>query len=725
MRFIFCLHYHQPPGNFPEVYERAYQQAYRPVLETIAAHPTIKVVLHHSGCLLEDDLLARGEYIDRLRELVDRGQVELLSSPIYEPVLSVIPERDRLGQLRSHQDLLERTFGVVPRGMWLPERVWEPSLPRVIGLAGLEYLPLDDTPFLLTGLPEKRLYESYVTEEEGLPVRVFPVPRSLRHLIPSARPEEVLAQLLRRQQGGARLSVFADAGEKFGLWPGTSEAVVRSGWLSKLFSLLEGEQHRIQTSTFEEYVDTFEAAGLLYLPSASYGEMLEWSIAPAVQRLHHKVRTRLEQEGEGLDRMLGMGHWRNFFVRYPESNWMHKRGLELGRRMRGLEDRGADPEAVGEARRHLWRSQSHAAYWHGASGGLYAPHLRDAVHRHQITAGRILDRLEHGDAPFHTLTRRDLDLDGAEEVVLANRHLALTLAPADGGTLVALDDKRSATNLLDTVARREESYHDTIRDHRQHDRGRSGKRRRMGGEVSDYLNYDPFPLYSLRAHFLPEVIDLAGLQDLRTLSAPPSRARFDWQPEEEVRLAMRTTLRPPGRVIEYERRVALFADEPVFGVSDRLHFGDRLPDDAAFLALEWTLGLGAPGRQGRHVVVNDRDPRAPGADDDVEAVRRVEVVDRVRGVGLILELTPEARLLRFPVNTMGLSFDGPERVFQGTRLFFLWPLDAALGSLETHIRATVTAPELATTGELEASDPQEDDGLPTGDDETGGADDRG
>lgn len=711
MRFIFCLHHHQPPGNFPEAYEEAYTRAYLPVLQTIAAHPSIKVVLHHSGCLLEDDLLARTEYVELLRELVGRRQVELLSSPIYEAVLPVIPERDRVGQLRAHQDLIERSFGVVPRGLWLPERVWEPSLPRVIGQAGLEYLPLDDTPFLLTGIPEKRLYESYVTEEEGLPVRVFPVPRSLRHLIPSARPEEVIAQLLRRQQGGARLSVFADAIEKFGCWPGTYEGVIRSGWLSKLFALLEGEEHRIQTSTFEEYVDTFEAAGTVYLPSGTYGEMLEWSIAPAAQRIHRKIRARLEQEGEGLDRMLGMGHWRNFFVRYPESNWMHKRGLALGRRLRGLEDRGADPQAVGDARRHLWRSQSHAAYWHGAYGGLYAPHLRGAVHRHQITAARILDRVEHGEGPFRTLTHADLDLDGAEEVVIANRHLALTLAPADGGTLVSLDDKRSATNLLDTVARREESYHAAIRGRRDDERGKGGKRKR-GGDVVDYLNYDPFPLHSLRTHLLPPGLDLAGLKDLRTLSAPPARSRYDWEPEEGERLSMRTAFRPAGRLIEHHRTVFLEHDAPELIIEGVLRWEGALPDDMTTLAVEWTLGLEAPGRQGRHVAIDDRPPRAPGAEDEIDAVHRVEAHDRVRGVGVRIEPGPDARLIRFPVNTVGLSFDGPERVFQGTRLFFLWDLTGTDGRLQTRLRVTVFEPP---PGEPE-TEPEPEPGLENGPD---------
>ena len=71
----------------------------------------------------------------------------------------------------------------VMRGAWLAERVWEPSLPRSLVRAGIEYVPLDDAHFLGVGVPDRRLYDSFLTEEEAMPLRVFPVPSALRRMI--------------------------------------------------------------------------------------------------------------------------------------------------------------------------------------------------------------------------------------------------------------------------------------------------------------------------------------------------------------------------------------------------------------------------------------------------------------------------------------------------------------------------------------------------------------
>ena len=72
-------------------------------------------------------------------------------------------------------------------------------------------------------------------------------------------------------------------------------------------------------------------------------------------------------------------HWRNFLVKYPESNRMHKKMLALSRSAA----RRGDPAAV---RRAIGRAQCNDAYWHGVFGGLYLPHLRDAIWRNLAAA---------------------------------------------------------------------------------------------------------------------------------------------------------------------------------------------------------------------------------------------------------------------------------------------------------------------------------------------------
>src|SRR5262245_42004155 len=111
LRFVFGLHNHQPVGNFDFVFEQAYRDAYQPFLELIAQYPEIAVSLHTSGSLLEWLVAHRPEYVDRLRAMALRGQVEILGGGFYEPILPSIPRRDRVGQICTYTHYLETLFG--------------------------------------------------------------------------------------------------------------------------------------------------------------------------------------------------------------------------------------------------------------------------------------------------------------------------------------------------------------------------------------------------------------------------------------------------------------------------------------------------------------------------------------------------------------------------------------------------------------------------------------
>src|SRR5260221_10924542 len=128
LRFVFGLHDHQPVGNFDSVFEQAYRDAYLPFLELMEQYPEIPFTLHHSGCLLEWLVAHRAEYVARLRALVERKQVEILGGGFYEPIMTMLPRRDRVGQIRTYTAYQEQLFPCKIRGMWLAERVWEPDL---------------------------------------------------------------------------------------------------------------------------------------------------------------------------------------------------------------------------------------------------------------------------------------------------------------------------------------------------------------------------------------------------------------------------------------------------------------------------------------------------------------------------------------------------------------------------------------------------------------------
>ncbi len=419
---VLCIHNHQPVGNLPEVFERRVRRAYLPFLETIERFPEIKIVLHNTGPLLEWYEEHAPDYIERVRALVARGQVEVLDRRL----LRADHKRDpRAG--RPRPDPNDDGLRVRSRSAWHPggcgwrrgsgSNAWR----RRSRESGVEYLPLDDYEFRLAGIEDDDLVGSVHRRR----TRASPsgssrsargsATRSLSRSPP--RPCRSSASLAERGEG--LVAVFGDDGEKFGVWPGTHAHVHVGGWLTRFFRLLSENRDWVTTATFAEVVDNVEPRGRAYLPTSSYPEMMEWALPTKARRSYERLIARLEQDGvlEEWGPFVSGGTWKGFLSKYEESNLMvrkmmrvsdkvaaARRASDLLRRrtpasaLERLGGRSAalDAAALDEATRDLWRGQCNCAYWHGIFGGLYLPHLRTAIYDHLIRAERLIEDVRGG-----------------------------------------------------------------------------------------------------------------------------------------------------------------------------------------------------------------------------------------------------------------------------------------------------------------------------------------
>jgi 4-alpha-glucanotransferase len=250
IRLVLALHNHQPIGNFDGVFEQAYDDSYRRFLDVFESYPTLKIALHTSGSLMEWLDARKPEYMDRLAALVAQDRLEIIGGAFYEPILTMLPSRDRIGQIESYTSWLEERLRARIRGLWIPERVWEPSLARDLADAGIEYTILDDFHFRNAGLLDEQLHGYYLTEDDGRLLKVFPGSERLRYTIPFASPQETidyLASIAETQPDAVVL--FGDDGEKFGTWPETRRHVYENGWLRQFFDALVANQDWIRVTT--------------------------------------------------------------------------------------------------------------------------------------------------------------------------------------------------------------------------------------------------------------------------------------------------------------------------------------------------------------------------------------------------------------------------------------------------------------------------------------------
>lgn len=452
IRFAFGVHLHQPVGNFDHVFEQHVREAYLPFLQRAVERHFLPMTLHLSGPLLEWLEAHDTAYLDLVGRLAAQGEVELLLSGFYEPVLAALPREDRLGQIAWMREALARRFGVEARGLWLTERVWEPDLAADLADAGVRYTLLDDRHFLVAGFRRDQLHAPYWTESGGKRVAVFPIDERLRYLIPFRPPADTAAYLRSLRAAGHELAVLADDGEKFGGWPGTRQWVYERGWLEEFFTCVESlvSAGEVRLTTFGDALRDVPSAGIVYLPTASYREMEAWALPrDAAVRLARLERELGEQRVAGPEGAhLRGSHWLSFFVKYPEANRMHKKMQALSALCRARQD----PPA---ARRAIGRAQCNDAYWHGVFGGLYLPHLRAAVWRE---LGLAEAELRRGEGLVAEVL--DLDGDGHDELWIHSGAFSALVSPRRGGAVEEFTVFATCINYADTLTRRREAYHE-------------------------------------------------------------------------------------------------------------------------------------------------------------------------------------------------------------------------------------------------------------------------
>lgn len=704
LELALVFHNHQPLGQFESVTDEAVRLAYDPFVRRLAEHPSIRVALHFSGTLLLDLRKRHRPFLDRVAALALERRIEILASGIGEPILPALPERDRAPQLARMVRLVEETFGVPPAGAWVTERVWDPSLVRCYLEAGIRYVILDGEHLRKAGVPRGASAGPWriVTDDGGLPV--LSADTSLRRGMPYSPAETVLQSINRRRMEGGGLLVAADDGEKFGEWPGTHDlcygASGSPGWLETFFRGLETLSGECRTVLPGECADR-PALGTVCVPAGSYHEMNGWAFGPARPAL----RARLDEE----DRMLLQpGLWHNFPRRYREAGLLHSKMHAVSAEVARI----PDPHFRDRCLEDLHLAQCNCGYWHGVFGGIYLPHLRQALagrlvsarktveyyfaaflaeaakERPDYAAKKHLDWLRAGffrdeyatadlaDAlytygterllagrvvpPPPALAEADFDFDGQPELSLRGEAADLYVDPAEGGAVFSFDIKSKNFDLCLAMSRYAEEYH---RDYA----GRVGDPPREAP-----LAVDPFRRASFRDRFLvsPTAADLA-------LGRFTEAGDFaDGAYETVERSPTSILLRRSGRVAGPGGTVPLVAQKRISleGATVTVEFVLRCDAPPPGLFHVPSVHLGILSCEHARRVRSGEDARGLREPSEFAGDRPVAVEDDWLGLAAELSCPGAERILHVPIFSISRNFDRFEAIYQGCELAPLLPL---------------------------------------------------
>jgi alpha-amylase len=692
---VLLIHGHQPVGNFESVFEQVYQNSYLPFVEQLERHPGVRLGLHYSGCLLEWIERNHPEFFPKLRDLVVRRQVEMVGGGYFEPILVSIPPPDQAEQLRRMNAYLERHFGEAPAGAWLTERVWEPQLPSVLASAGLTYTVLDDLHFLAAGFELDQLHGDFVAEDGGQAIRVLPSLKALRYLLPFRAPEEAIHFLRERAaQRPGGMAAMGDDCEKFGAWPGTHDLCYRDGWLERFFSALEASTDWLVVTPPGEYLARHAPLGRADLPTASYPEMMEWVLPTGTRKKFHALSEEFAGRPD-VQRFLRGGQWRGFFSKYSESNLLQKKMLRASELVRGLARRSlgqAKRAKLVRAREHVLRAQCNDAYWHGVFGGLYAPHLRTELWRELVRAETLAEEVAFPRSGALRISRSDFDADGAEELEVSSRSMAALIRPASGGTVAALDFRPSGVTLINSIQRRPEAYHDRLREASHGDHGRVASihevvRVREEG-LERFLHYDRWPRSAFRLlMFSPhknfDQYGAVNLQENAALAGGDYTVRAVGP--QHIDLSVETALEGnssegPAQRICCLKRFSFSQDGKGYAVGCAVEVSAAgIEPLRAYVGLELVLNLLAPMESDRYFEAADGRHFLRWA-AAVPATAPLRLVDEFQDVAMTIEGPGAAEFWVTPIETVSESELGFERVYQGSQILVLWPVEIATGS---------------------------------------------
>ncbi len=649
LALILGTHSHLPLGQPGEVTEAVYQQALRPFLSTLYAFPEVPAALHYSGLLLEWLEEHHPELVMLIAEMVGRCQVEIVGGGYYDPILPMIPANDRLGQLEKMTTHLRVRFGTRPRGCWLAERVWDPSLASTLRTGGMEFTFLGETQFDLAGAAGPDLLRACVAEDQGKHVAVIPVQTGLVRRAAAMRPADLVAELAGIAEAGGPSTVVALVGDGCRTGP----PFASNGWLEELLGLVRENAAWLEPLTPSAHLRASPPSSRLYLPNCSSQLVAEWSLDPERRKVWRSARDAAER---GSLPLPPGGYFRNFFVRYPESGFMYAKMMHthvLVNQLRG------DRYRKRAAQNELWKGQSHHAYWFGGSAGLHANAQRKAVYRSLIEAEKIIRATEIF-AP--SIIGVDFDADNGTEYLYQGSELNAYLH-ARGGALFELDFLPSAWNYLDTLVSREHGRCDAER----------------------------LPRHAFIDHFLDDACSLADFADGAAASAVFGRTV--WQTAELNRTLPEVLLRAAGpvrtggreamvciekrfvfrpRSIDVYYRVAAGGEAGLrtrFGVEINVSLASRSPADSRLFLIgeDASTEIGTDARE-------------------IESATGLLLRDVPNGVSITISSAASFRCWSLPVETVPEPPAAGAPEYQCQCLMPMWDLDLGPGAAwENHL----------------------------------------
>jgi len=377
-----------------EQFEELYRTKLKPFITTLNQYPKIPAALYYSGTLFSRLEQKKPEFFLLIKDLAARKQLEILGGGFYGPLMPLLPQTDKIGQIEMFTTYIRQNFGRKPLGCVLAHSGWEQSLVGVLNTCGMAYTFLSEEQFAAAfaemgaaatadtaanaAAKAELCFGPVYTEDQGKLLAVFPVFSSLTAVMGKRGVFSVLKEYPENKgnSGGQKLvTVFPEFPEE-----NTEE---------KIKTFFDDISETLLLKTREDLTLELTTPGKVYRTSAS------------LPRLYFSA------SGDS-----SCPHTRSFLSRHAPANDLYS-GIYFVHTL--INQFRGDKSRKRAAREELWKAEEAEAL----CKTLDSPAAQKYAYRALLAAERIIREKEFKPS----LLTLDLNLDGTAEYLFQDKNI--------------------------------------------------------------------------------------------------------------------------------------------------------------------------------------------------------------------------------------------------------------------------------------------------------------
>lgn len=214
MLWINFLHWYQPANSDYYKIKEAVELSYKRIIQALEDNPEVKFNINISGCLVSRLVeLKYFDLIEKINNLLDRGQIELTGSSAYHALLPLVNEQEIYEQIKENEAIIKKHFPKAKlKGFFLPEMAYSPEVAKIVKKLGYSWLILDEISYQ----GRKKLIPENVYIDKNSDLKVIFRSRKFSNCYVPDEIDKILTAEAEKKSD-SRIIISATDGELYGL----------------------------------------------------------------------------------------------------------------------------------------------------------------------------------------------------------------------------------------------------------------------------------------------------------------------------------------------------------------------------------------------------------------------------------------------------------------------------------------------------------------------------